>query len=90
MVRIANVRYRSNAYFPFLPVCFNSALHGSIKYEDDLILLNAHAYLMVLHDLKSFVSFIKQKKMQSETRTRGEKKHYLDLNLRGSHIVFDW
>lgn len=79
MVRIANVRYISNAYFPFLPVCFNSALRGSIKYEDDIILLNAHVYLMVLHDPKSFVSFIKQKKMQSETRTGGEKKHNLDI-----------
>lgn len=34
----------------------------------------------VLHDLKSFIFFIKQKKMQSETRTRGRKMHYLDLN----------
>lgn len=80
VVRIANVRYKSNEYFSFLPLCFDSALHGSIKYEDDIILLNAHVYLMVLHDLKSFIFSIRQKKVQSETRTQWRKGHYLDLN----------
>lgn len=71
--RIADATYRSNTHFPVLPSYFHSALHGCIKYEDDIIFLSAHVYLMVLHNLKSFFSFIKQKKKQSETRTGGEK-----------------
>lgn len=80
--RTADATYRSNTHFPVLPSYFHSALHGCIKYEDDIILLSAHVYLMVLHDLKSFLSFIKQKKKQSETRIGGGGggKHHLDLN----------